>query len=85
MVQTTQPAVNTRRPATVRAVLPGADALGFEVATLLLGVVTDAFVLGSQWLLPAVFVLVATASPTKRTRSVASGGRGVPALTISSP
>ena len=48
-----------RRPATVRAVLPGADALGFEVATLLLGVVTAAFVLGSPWLLPAVFVLVA--------------------------
>jgi len=48
-----------RRPATVQAVLPGADALGFEVATLLLGVVTAVFVLGSPWLLPAVFVLVA--------------------------
>jgi len=47
------------RPATVQAVLPGADALGFEVATLLLGVVTAVFVLGSPWLLPAVFVLVA--------------------------
>jgi len=59
LVAITTAAYLERRPATVRAVLPGADALGFEVATLLLGVVTAAFVLGSPWLLPAVFVLVA--------------------------
>jgi len=59
LVAITTAAYLERRPATVQAVLPGADALGFEVATLLLGVVTAAFVLGSPWLLPAVFVLVA--------------------------
>ena len=48
-----------RRPSTVRAVLPGVDAIGFEVATLLLGVVTAGFVLRDPWLVPAVFVLVA--------------------------
>ncbi len=59
LVAITTAAYLERRPATVQAVLPGTDALGFEVATLLLGVVTAAFVLGSPWLLPAVFVLVA--------------------------
>jgi len=59
LVAITTAAYLERRPATVQAVLPGADAVGFEVATLLLGVVTAAFVLGSPWLLPAVFVLVA--------------------------
>ncbi len=44
-------------PTTLRAVLPGPDAIGFEVATLLLGVVTAVLVLGSPWLIPAVLVL----------------------------
>jgi len=48
-----------RRPSTVRSVLPGVDAIGFEVATLLLGVVTAVFVLRGPWLIPAVFVLIA--------------------------
>ena len=48
-----------RGPSTVRSVLPGAAAVGFEIATLLLGVMTAALVLSEPWLVPAVLVLVA--------------------------
>ena len=48
-----------RTPTTLHAVLPGPDAIGFEVATLLLGVVTAVLVLGSPLLIPAVLVLIA--------------------------
>jgi len=48
-----------RRPPTWRSVLPGADAVGFEVAMLVLGVVTAGFVLSNPWFAPTVIVLVA--------------------------
>jgi len=48
-----------RQPPTVRDVLPGTDAVGFEVATLVLGVITAEFMLGNPWLIPGVFVLIA--------------------------
>lgn len=49
----------TRHPTTVRAVLPPLEAVGFEVATLLLGVVTASLLVAGPWLLPVVPVLVA--------------------------
>jgi hypothetical protein len=48
-----------RRPPSWRVVLPGADAVGFEVAMLILGVVTAGFLLSNPWFLPTVFVLMA--------------------------
>jgi diguanylate cyclase (GGDEF)-like protein len=48
-----------RRPPSWRVVLPGADAIGFEVAMLILGVVTAGFLLSNPWFVPTVFVLMA--------------------------
>jgi len=48
-----------REAPTWRAVLPGTDAIGFEVATLILGVVTAEVVLTNPWFVPMVFVLIA--------------------------
>ena len=48
-----------RAPSTFRAVLPDFDAIGFEIATLMLGMVTAACLLFNPWLIPAVFVLIA--------------------------
>lgn len=48
-----------RRPPTWWAVLPGGEAIGFEVAMLILGVVTAGFVLTNPWFVPTVLVLMA--------------------------
>jgi diguanylate cyclase (GGDEF)-like protein len=48
-----------RRPPGWRAILPGADAVAFEVAMLILGVVTAGFLLNNPWFAPTVFVLMA--------------------------
>lgn len=47
------------RPPTWRAVLPARDQITFEVATLLLGVVTAEFLMHAPWLCPAVLLLLA--------------------------
>jgi diguanylate cyclase (GGDEF)-like protein len=48
------------RPRRVRALLPARDEVGYEVITLLLGVVTAELVAHAIWLTPIVLVLVAT-------------------------
>lgn len=49
----------TRRPPSVRALLPDVDAVGYEVVTLLLGVVAGQFLLHTPLLTPIVVVLAA--------------------------
>ncbi len=49
----------TARPPSVRALLPDKDALGYELATLVLGIFTAEFVLRVPVLVPLVFVLAA--------------------------
>jgi len=47
----------TNRPPSVRAILPDSDALGYELATLLLGIVTAEFLLHAPTLTPVVLGL----------------------------
>ncbi len=49
----------TRRPPTVRGLLPDIDAFGYEVATLTLGIVTAEFLLHTPALTPAAVILAA--------------------------
>jgi len=49
----------TARPPSVRALLPDRDALGYELATLVLGIFTAEFVLRVPVLVPLVIVLAA--------------------------
>ncbi len=49
----------TARPPSVRALLPGPDVLGYEIATLVLGVVAAQFMLTTPVLTPVVVLLAA--------------------------
>ena len=49
----------THRPPTLRALLPDSDAFGYEVATLVLGIVTAEFVIHTPVLTPVAVILAA--------------------------